>query len=188
MSTSKYCLEIYTDELSMREAIIEKARQDGKVVSDNGYCTRISHGADSGIDMFCANSEKILPGDTILIGLGVKCRMVDTSNSNTTVGYYMYPRSSIYKTPLRLANSVGIIDKDYRGELKAPFQNNPNISKYLVDFTTGVDVVEKYTYSIESGSRLVQICAPDLSPVSIKLVEELDETTRGSGGFGSTGI
>jgi dUTP pyrophosphatase len=138
--------------------------------------------------MYCADGEDILPGDTSLVGLGVKCRMVDTTKPSVTVGYYMYPRSSIYKTPLRLVNSVGIIDKDYRGELKAPLQNNPNVSTYLVDFTAGVDVVKKYTYSIEIYSRLVQICAPDLSPLSVAFVDELDNTSRGSGGFGSTGI
>ena len=188
MSTSKYCLEIYCGEGRVRESIIEKAKKDGKTVLYHNNHTHISCGTDSGIDMFCADGGDILPGDTSLVGLGVKCRMVDTSNPGVTVGYYMYPRSSIYKTPLRLVNSVGIIDKDYRGELKAPLQNNPNVSTYLVDFTAGVDVVEKYTYTIESYSRLVQICAPDLSPLSVAFVDELDNTSRGSGGFGSTGI
>ena len=190
MSTSKYCLEIHTNSWRIKQAIIERALKDGKTVDGyaRGWYNDISPGPDSGIDMFCESDETILPGETTLVGLGVKCRMVDTTNSNVTVGYYMYPRSSIYKTPLRLVNSVGIIDKDYRGELKAPLQNNPNIAKYLVDFTAGVDVVKKYTYSVESCSRLVQICAPDLSPISIKFVDGLDETSRDEGGFGSTGV
>ena len=188
MSNSKYCLEICSDECQVRESIIEKAKTEGKTVRYHNTNIHISSGSDSGIDMFCSQREEIMPGETVLVKLGVKCRMVDTTNSNETVGYYMYPRSSTYKTPLRLVNSVGIIDKDYRGELKAPLQNNPNVSTYLVDFTKGVDVVKKYTYSIESYTRLVQICAPDLSPLSIVFVDELDETGRGVGGFGSTGI
>jgi len=147
---------------------------------------------DSGLDLFCPETITIQPGETCKINLRIKCEALSDTvvdyDSNTNVSYYLYARSSIIKTPLRLANSVGIIDKDYRGELMAPLQNNPNIAEYLVDFTKGVNVAEKYTYSIKCCARLVQICAPDLSPLSIKFVDELDKTDRGSDGFGSTGI
>ena len=74
------------------------------------------------------------------------------------------------KTPLRLANSVGIIDQGYRGNILAAVDNNgPNI------------------YQIKKGQRLFQICSPDLTPMLVKIVQELDKTERGSGGFGSTG-
>jgi len=97
---------------------------------------------------------------------------------NTTilpVGFYLYPRSSTgTKTPLRLANSVGIIDSGYRGPLIAAFDN-----------------WKKDDFEIQENQRLVQICAPDLSyPIYVILVdteEELGKTNRGSGGFGSTG-
>jgi len=97
---------------------------------------------------------------------------------NTTilpVGFYLYPRSSTgTKTPLRLANSVGIIDSGYRGPLIAAFDN-----------------WKKDDFDIQENQRLVQICAPDLSyPIYVILVdteEELGKTNRGSGGFGSTG-
>tara|TARA_B110000211_G_C14086109_1_gene556772 strand:- start:42 stop:617 length:576 start_codon:yes stop_codon:yes gene_type:complete len=191
MSSSKYCLEINTDSWWVRRALIEKAKEDGRVVVEdevtNDRASEIFSGRDSGIDMFCRSKVTIPPGETVLVSLGVKCKMIDLTTGKS-VGYYLYPRSSIYKTPLRLVNSVGIIDKDYRGELMAPLQNNPNIAEYLVDFTKGVNVAEKYTYSIKCCARLVQICAPDLSPLSIKFVDELDKTDRGSDGFGSTGI
>jgi len=141
---------------------------------------------DSGVDMFCNEEVSLSPGDTKLIGLGVKCKMIQT-DTNQSVGYYLYSRSSICKTPLRLANSVGIIDADYRGEIKAPFTNTPNIANYINDFSIGEDAITKYTFNIKKGSRYTQICSPDLSPFSIKFVESLDMTTRGSGGFGSTG-
>jgi len=84
----------------------------------------------------------------------------------------MYPRSSISKTPLRLANSVGIIDSGYRGELQAPVDNF-SCQKYIV----------------EEGQRLFQICSGDLTPFfNIKIVDSLDQTDRGAGGFGSTGF
>tara|TARA_B110000967_G_scaffold209476_1_gene265827 strand:+ start:877 stop:1497 length:621 start_codon:yes stop_codon:yes gene_type:complete len=206
MTTAKYCLEIKTSQI-VKEAIINKAHQDGKIVvekfSENesrvikcgeskayrtGVDIEISSGRDSGLDMFTESDEAIPPGKTLLVNLGVKCKMIDTTKGGASVGYYMYPRSSIYKTPLRLANSVGIIDKDYRGDLKVPLHNNPDISEYLVDLSNGIDVIEKYTYYIKSGTRLLQVCAPDLSPFSIKFVDELDTTERAEGGFGSTGV
>jgi dUTP pyrophosphatase len=97
--------------------------------------------------------------------------MVD--NKYDSMGYYMYARSSISKTPLMLANHVGIIDSGYRGVLMAAFRN--------------LDLLQ---YNIQSNTRLVQITNPSLSPIFVELVDEseLSTTARGSGGFGSTGI
>jgi dUTP pyrophosphatase len=103
-------------------------------------------------------------------------KMYTTYNGMYNVGYYLYPRSSTgTKTPLRLSNSVGIIDSGYRGNITAVFDN-----------ISGVD------YAIEKYQRLVQICPPDLSyPFLVTIVATLNElgcdTSRGSGGFGSTG-
>lgn len=87
-------------------------------------------------------------------------------------GYYLYPRSSISKLPLRLANSVGIIDSSYRGRIMAMF-----------------DVKDKLMG--EKHDRYVQICAPGLVPIVVQIVDTLEElgeqTLRGSCGFGSTG-
>lgn len=90
-------------------------------------------------------------------------------------GFHMYPRSSISKTPLRLANSVGIIDAGYRGDIMAVFDVHPHIS-----------------HDIPKYGRLVQLCAPNMTyPICPVLVDSMDAlggpTIRGSGGFGSTG-
>ena len=94
--------------------------------------------------------------------------------------FYLYPRSSIAKTQVRLANNVGIIDSGYRGNIGAFFD--------ILDtgFTTinPIIILEKY-------QRVVQICANDLSPFKVILVKYIDtmgQTERGTGGFGSTGI
>lgn len=124
---------------------------------------------DSGFDLFCAADQKC-QGRSIMnkVGLGVACAM---EKNGVPCAYYLYPRSSISKTGLRLANSVGIIDSGYRGEL-----------------TAFVDNVYESVWPIENGVRLFQICTPDLSPFAgVELVDDLDETSRGSGGFGSTG-
>ena len=90
-------------------------------------------------------------------------------------GYYMYPRSSLSKTPLRLANSVGIIDSGYRGHLIGMFDS----------------IREKEEeYEVPEYTRLLQVCAPNLMPILVNIVdseEQLGEKTkRGGGGFGST--
>ena len=75
--------------------------------------------------------------------------------------------------PLRLANSVGIIDAGYRGNLMAVFDNISNLD-----------------YNVDLHQRLVQICTSTLEPFMVSVhtdQSELDSTSRGSGGFGSTG-
>jgi dUTP pyrophosphatase len=84
--------------------------------------------------------------------------------------FWLMPRSSIYKTGLMMANSTGVIDKSYRGELKAP----------VWSMTANSDV--------KRGDRLFQIVAPDMGWIrNVRIVDSMPETQRGAGGFGSTG-
>ena len=124
---------------------------------------------DSGLDLFCPETITINPGETVKINLQIKCEAL-SNDEQRNVSYYLYPRSSIIKTPLRLSNSVGIIDAGYRGDIIAC-----------------VDNIKNESYTITQGDRLFQICAGNLEPIVFKLVDELSNTQRGSGGFGSTG-
>ena len=103
--------------------------------------------------------------------------MITDSNKRYSTGYYMYPRSSLSKTKLRLANSTGIIDSGYRGHLMGMFD--------LINLDNSQE------YTVEKYDRLLQICAPGLVPIVVEVVNTLDElglqTERGTGGFGSTG-
>ena len=95
-----------------------------------------------------------------------------TSNEylKTDSHFWLLPRSSIYKTGLMMGNSVGVIDKSYRGLLMAPVWS-----------MTGDTTVER-------GDRLFQIVAPDMGWIrNVRLVDSLPSTERGDGGFGSTG-
>lgn len=84
--------------------------------------------------------------------------------------FFLLPRSSLYKSGLLMANSAGVIDKSYRGELKAPVWSITGDS------------------AVSTGERWFQIVAPDMGWIrNIVLVDSLPETGRGSGGFGSTG-
>ena len=112
------------------------------------------------------------------IDFQVKCAAkmyVNNSSKNYNTGFYMYPRSSISKSCIRMANNVGIIDAGYRGRLMGM-----------------VDVLYEDEYNVLPYDRYFQICAPELVPVIVKLVDyeyELGQpTSRGSGGFGSTGV
>lgn len=126
---------------------------------------------DSGIDLIVPENYTCPPHQTTTIHLGICCAPVISQQAIPT-GYYLYPRSSLANTPLRLANSVGIIDVSYRGEIMAKVDNISD-QPYIIETRAGV-------------IKLFQLCAPDLSPLTFSLVASLDATERGSGGFGST--
>ena len=104
----------------------------------------------------------------------IKCSAtVISERLHHNTGYYLHPRSSIIKTPLRLSNSTGIVDSGYRGNIIGAFDCKAN------------------HYVINEFDRLIQICAPSLMPIYVELVENEEdlgnETARGGGGFGSSG-
>ena len=138
----------------------------------NFYC-------DSGFDLFVP--ENVVFQNTFkptFIDMKVKAEMVycnPTTNEIFPSAYYLYPRSSLSKTELMLANHVGVIDSGYRGSLIGAFRwIDPNPNQYTIEYKT----------------RLLQICHPNLSPFYIIVVneDELSNTERGIGGFGSTGV
>ena len=86
----------------------------------------------------------------------------------------IFPRSSIRKTDLSLSNSVGVIDSGYRGEIQATF-NQRSLSSQSGSFLYGV------------GDRIMQIMIIPHPSIEFEEVEELNNTERGEGGFGSTG-
>ena len=122
------------------------------------------HQGDSGLDIYIIENQIINPGETIRLKLGISCENLESKS------YFLLPRSSISKTPLRLANSVGLIDAGYRGEIMA-----------------AVDNIKDYAYKVTIGQRLFQIVAMDGSAIYFELSTNLSETSRGDGGFGSTG-
>ncbi len=109
-----------------------------------------------------------------LVSLGVRA-MMTRMDTGETVHYWLAPRSSIYKTGYMMANSMGVIDRSYRGILMAP-----------VVYVAGAEATASHL--LQKGHRHFQILAPDMGHiVEIERVEELPATARGDGGFGSTG-
>ena len=70
---------------------------------------------DSGIDVFTNENIIINSGETRIIDFGLKCEAFDDNNNPTS--FWLIPRSSISKTPLRMSNSLGLIDSKYRGNM-----------------------------------------------------------------------
>ena len=119
---------------------------------------------DAGLDLYIIEDKIIQPFETVKIHLGIACENLENRP------YLLMPRSSISKTPLRLCNSIGLIDAGYRGEIIA-----------------AVDNIKNKSFEIKVGERLFQLVAMNGSAINFRLVDELTDTERGSGGFGSTG-
>ena len=121
----------------------------------------------AGADLYACLDEKILiqPGESVFVPTGLAMEIPK--------GYagLIYARSGLAcKRGLAPANKVGVIDSDYRGEIKVVLLNHG-----------------KAAQTIEPGERIAQfVITPVLTP-TYRLVEELTDTDRGFGGFGSTG-
>lgn len=121
----------------------------------------------AGMDIYSSNKNDIIikSGEIAKIETGLYIEIPE--------GFFaaIYPRSSTgVKRQLMLANSTGIIDSDYRGEIKLFFYNFGN------DIQT-----------IKNGERLAQMVIQPYEKVQIEKVDELCESERGEGGIGSTG-
>jgi dUTP pyrophosphatase len=127
----------------------------------------VAYDGDSGIDLFFTRDFIVKGNSNLLIDLEISCNL---KKGDIDSPYYIYPRSSISKSPLRMANSVGIIDSQYRHTLKV-----------------SVDNITSSDYIIKRGDKLFQICAPDLGPIKLQHVDDLSSTSRGAG-FGSSDI
>lgn len=101
----------------------------------------------------------------------------------------IFPRSSISKKPMTLANCVGVIDSGYRGEVQVRMKlDAPGIGRILADFlktgTTNGKSVFKDIYQV--GDKVAQLVIIPYPEVELEEVSELSSTERGEGGFGST--
>lgn len=175
--------------------LTEQAEQQG--LYDEYRDARDLPKTNAGIDLRCASDFTVSSQSTSLMPLGCSARLVVINKSDRYAGcrcdegpvpepcdtcdvgsdshFWLLPRSSIFKTGIRMSNSVGVIDSSYRGELKAPV---------IAESGSMGPVMTR----IDKGTRLFQIVAPDMGWIrEVRIVDALPETSRGSGGFGSTG-
>ena len=144
----------------MQEVKVKKLKENARLPV---YGTAFSAGAD-----LCACLESpvtIAPGETKLLSIGISMEIPE--------GYagLVFARSGLAtKRHLAPANKVGVIDSDYRGEFFVPLHNHGAVAQ-----------------TVEDGERIAQmILTPYLTAKFIE-AEELSDTVRGEGGFGSTG-
>ncbi len=129
----------------------------------------VSYKGDLGLDLFLPEDMIIAPKSTTFIDLGIGVQF-DTVDG-TRRGYTLCPRSSISKTKIRLANSIGIIDAGYNGNIIA-----------------AVDNVSDDEICLKQGERYFQLVFFTFdTPAVVKLCDGLSSTDRGSNGFGSSG-
>ncbi len=156
-------LYIYTNNIELYNCYVNHIENHNKSVLNSKY-------PNAGFDLLNPNNIQcdVVQGK-VCLNTEIVCSM--NNYYKTPLSYYLYPRSSISKTSLRFANSVGIIDSGYRGNIMAMF-----------DIIQSTEIVQ--------NQRLVQICSPTLKPLVVYLVDSLEElghTERGNGGFGSSG-
>jgi dUTP pyrophosphatase len=123
-------------------------------------------------DVSVSQTPQFIPFGISVRLLKVEQMPAGTSNDylKTDSHFWLMPRSSIYKTGLMMGNSTGVIDKSYRGELKAPVWSMTANSQ------------------VSRGDRLFQIVAPDMGWIrNVRIVDSMPSSERGTGGFGSTG-
>lgn len=138
-----------------------------KKLSPNAVLPTYGSAEAAGADLYaCLDAPvTVAPGETAWIPTGIAMEVPKGCAG------LVYARSSLgVKRGLAPANKVGVIDSDYRGEIRVVLLNHG-----------------KETQTIEHGERVAQmVITPVLTPEYI-LVDELDDTDRGTGGFGSTG-
>jgi len=172
-------LKLYVENPELYEKYLDAVVQHNEKMKNSEY-------PDAGFDLYIHKDEHLAWDKTTLIDSGVKCSawyMNAKDELTEPTGFYVYPRSSIFKTPLRMANSVGIIDSGYRGNLKFAVDTHKHLSKN--DESTYED-----SYHVNEFTRLFQICSPTMCKIKAILVSsenELGTTQRGEGGFGSSG-
>lgn len=132
---------------------------------DKNCIPKKAHSIDAGFDIKARTEFVIPPKETVMIPTGV-CVEIPVG----MVGL-LFPRSSISKTPLRMVNSVGVIDAGFTGEIKVPLQNTHH----------------NLMVHVNQYDKIAQLVIVPLADVSIEIVDELENSERGDGGFGSTG-
>lgn len=131
-------------------------------LSDDAVIPRYAKPGDAGMDLTAVWENQTM--DVITYGTGLAVEI-----PNGYVGL-LFPRSSIYKTKMSLTNAVGVIDSGYRGEIMMKFKVTDKRMMYQV------------------GDRIGQLVIMPYPEVEFEEVDELSETSRGAGGYGSTGV
>lgn len=137
-----------------------------KKLSEEATLPQYAHPEDAGMDLYSIEAQTIQPGETALVRTGIAIALPPNTEAQVR------PRSGLAaKNSITVLNTPGTVDEGYRGEIKVIMINHG-----------------KTPFVIEPKMRIAQmVICPVLHPEVIQ-VDELGETARGVGGFGSTGV
>lgn len=135
------------------------------VLGPNGKLPQYKTKGAAGADLSASSTVLIHPRSYCMVPTGISISL-----PHNTVGL-LFARSGLASKGLALANGVGVIDADYRGEIKLCMHN-----------------MNDYPFEIQTGDRIGQLVVMSCHQFNWMAVTSLDSTDRGSGGFGSTGV
>ena len=132
------------------------------LVEDKAFLPKRANPTDAGADLMSLDTLEIYPGEQKLVSTGVAVKIPE--------GYagFIFNRSSQGKKGITIPHSVGVIDSDYRGNIKVILKN-----------------ISEDPYKIQRGDRIAQLVIQEVTLASF--TDIWNDTSRGSGGFGSTG-
>lgn len=139
-----------------------------KYLSDKATEPKYATDGSLGMDLSAALDKPIIikPGERVAVPTGIAIQIPDGW------GAFLFPRSGLsLKSGITMCNCVGVIDTDYTGELKAAVIN-----------------VSDKEFTVNSGDRIAQLVFLPVAKATLTECDNLDDTDRGSGGFGSTGV
>ncbi|MBI6872206.1 dUTP diphosphatase [Clostridium aciditolerans] len=137
-----------------------------KRINGEAKMPEYAHAGDAGLDLFSVDDLMILPGESKLIKTGIQIELPKGTEAQ------IRPRSGLaLKNQITVLNTPGTIDEGYRGEIGIILINHG-----------------KQEFHVEKGMKIAQMVVKPVFTVTIKEIEELTDTTRGEGGFGSTGV
>lgn len=138
-------------------------------LSKDAVAPKRANPTDAGLDLCALNNECLQPGTVTMVDTGVAVKI-----PKWHVGL-LFQRSSFTKYGISLANAVGVIDADYRGTIKVAFRNHAEESGYVIN----------------KGDKIAQLVVMPIALPELTYFDGTDEawvdTSRGNGGFGSTG-
>jgi dUTP pyrophosphatase len=138
---------------------VKKLNQDAKLPN-------FAHKGDAGMDVYSIEEAVIKSGETKLIKTGISIELPEMTEAQ------MRPRSGLaLKNSITLLNSPGTIDEGYRGEIGVIMINHG-----------------KDDFKVEKHMKIAQMVVKPIYDINVVEVEELSDTVRGEGGFGSTGL
>ncbi len=150
---------------------LESAREDGATLRIRRLDPSVSvptyaHPGDAGLDICSAEDVDLEPGQRALVSTGFAMALPAGHAA------FVQPRSGLaVRSGISIVNTPGLIDCHYRGEVKVILVN-----------------LGEETFQVRKGDRIAQMVIQKVEEARVRVVEELDDTARGEGGFGSTGL